>query len=119
MVVSDVPNPFADSHYQHRFLHTFNKLLGWSLTEYKRVVMLDADNLFLQNIDELFQCGKFCAAFINPCTYHTGLFVLEVRLIHKPCNHDRVGRRVFVVVAVPLFIHIRESVRVRLLHALK
>ncbi|GAQ86239.1 Glycosyl transferase [Klebsormidium nitens] len=79
VVVSDVPNPFAspESHFQHRFLHTFNKLLGWSLTEYKRVVMLDADNLFLQNIDELFQCGKFCAAFINPCTYHTGLFVLE------------------------------------------
>jgi alpha-N-acetylglucosamine transferase len=78
--VENVPNPFLAAGHQRRFMHTFNKLLGWSLTEYKRVVMLDADNLFLQNIDELFQCGKFCAAFINPCTYHTGLFVLEVRL---------------------------------------
>lgn len=40
--------------------------------------MLDADNLFLQNTDELFQCGQFCAVFINPCIFHTGLFVLQV-----------------------------------------
>lgn len=45
--------------------------------EYDRVVMLDADNLFLRNPDELFQCGQFCAAFINPCVFHTGLFVLQ------------------------------------------
>jgi hypothetical protein len=34
--------------------------------------------LFLRNPEELFQCGQFCAAFINPCIFHTGLFVLEV-----------------------------------------
>ncbi|KAH7331601.1 hypothetical protein KP509_20G042400 [Ceratopteris richardii] len=39
--------------------------------------MLDADNIFLRNTDELFQCGQFCAVFINPCIFHTGLFVLE------------------------------------------
>lgn len=53
--------------------------------DYDRVVMLDADNLFLQNTDELFQCGQFCAVFINPCIFHTGLFVLQVlnlRLLH-------------------------------------
>ncbi|KAE8712945.1 putative glucuronosyltransferase PGSIP7 [Hibiscus syriacus] len=27
--------------------------------------------------DELFQCGQFCAVFINPCIFHTGLFVLQ------------------------------------------
>ncbi|KAK5813139.1 Glycogenin-2 [Gossypium arboreum] len=36
-----------------------------------------ADNLFLHKTDELFQCGQFCAVFINPCIFHTGLFVLQ------------------------------------------
>ncbi|GLJ54152.1 hypothetical protein SUGI_1160270 [Cryptomeria japonica] len=47
------------------------------LVEYERVVMLDADNIFLQKTDELFHCGQFCAIFINPCILHTGLFVLQ------------------------------------------
>ncbi|KAH7276693.1 hypothetical protein KP509_39G017900 [Ceratopteris richardii] len=42
--------------------------------------MLDADNLFLKKTDELFQCGQFCAAFIDPCIFHTGLFVLQPSL---------------------------------------
>ncbi|RRT48652.1 hypothetical protein B296_00046394 [Ensete ventricosum] len=47
------------------------------LVSYDRVVMLDSDNIFLQRTDELFQCGQFCAVFINPCIFHTGLFVLQ------------------------------------------
>lgn len=77
--VENLRNPYRDqSNFDFRFKLTLNKLYAWSLVEYDRVVMLDADNLFLQKTDELFQCGQFCAVFINPCYFHTGLFVLQV-----------------------------------------
>lgn len=77
--VDNVQNPYKNqSNFDRRFKLTLNKLYAWSLEEYDRVVMLDSDNLFLQKTDELFQCGQFCAVFINPCIFHTGLFVLQV-----------------------------------------
>lgn len=81
MRVENVYNPYRANNPNDRFKLTMNKLYAWNLVDYERVVMLDADNLFLQNADELFQCGQFCAVFINPCIFHTGLFVLQVRLV--------------------------------------
>ncbi|GAQ84466.1 glycosyl transferase family 8 [Klebsormidium nitens] len=79
--VADVPNPYRGrAGVQPRFARALNKLLAWRLTEYARVVQLDADNLFLRNVDELFACGDFCAVFINPCIFHTGLMVLKPSL---------------------------------------
>ncbi|CAI5510244.1 unnamed protein product [Closterium sp. Naga37s-1] len=76
--VSNIPNPYrTTSAFNPRFPFALNKLLAWRLREYKRVVLLDADNLVLKNIDELFQCGSMCAVFINPCIFHTGLVVLK------------------------------------------
>lgn len=46
------------------------------MLDYERVIYMDADNLFFQNIDELFKCGHFCAVYMNPCNFHTGLFVV-------------------------------------------
>ncbi|KAJ8526770.1 hypothetical protein K7X08_029247 [Anisodus acutangulus] len=78
MRVENLNNPYkGQSNFNWRFKLTLNKLYAWSLTDYERVVMLDSDNLFLQKTDELFQCGQFCAVFINPCIFHTGLFVLQ------------------------------------------
>lgn len=82
--VPNLNNPYMDQpNFDRRFKLTLNKLYAWNLTHYDRVIMLDADNLFLQKTDELFQCGQFCAAFINPCIFHTGLFVLQV----NPSSH--------------------------------
>ena len=81
-VVKDIPNPYAsNANFDNQFMLSPNKIYGWSLLEYERVVMLDVDNVFLRAPDELFQCGEFCAAFINthPCIFHTGLFVLKVK----------------------------------------
>ncbi|EPS59690.1 hypothetical protein M569_15114, partial [Genlisea aurea] len=76
--VENLNNPYiAEPASKSRFKLTLNKLYAWKLVEYERVVMLDADNLFLHRTDELFQCGQFCAVFINPCIFHTGLFVLQ------------------------------------------
>ncbi|CAI9277965.1 unnamed protein product [Lactuca saligna] len=87
--VENLNNPYQSESNHDRFKLTLNKLYAWSLVEYERVIMLDADNLFLQNTDELFQCGHFCAVFINPCIFHTGLFVLQPSLmVFKKMLHD-------------------------------
>ncbi|KVH95517.1 putative glucuronosyltransferase PGSIP8 [Cynara cardunculus var. scolymus] len=84
--VENLKNPYNN---HDRFKLTLNKVYAWSLVEYERVIMLDADNLFLQNTDELFQCGHFCAVFINPCIFHTGLFVLQPSSkVFKNMLHD-------------------------------
>ncbi|KAJ4712749.1 Nucleotide-diphospho-sugar transferases superfamily protein [Melia azedarach] len=76
--VENLNNPYKNqSNFDSRFKLTLNKLYAWTLVDYERVIMLDADNLFLEKTDELFQCGQFCAVFINPCIFHTGLFVLQ------------------------------------------
>jgi len=80
VIVENLRNPYEGNlgGINKRFKLTLNKLYAWTLVDYERVVMIDSDNIFLQNTDELFQCGQFCAVFINPCYFHTGLFVLQV-----------------------------------------
>ena len=46
------------------------------MLDYERVIYMDADNIFFHNIDNLFKCGHFCAVYMNPCNFHTGLFVV-------------------------------------------
>jgi alpha-N-acetylglucosamine transferase len=46
----------------HTPLDNFCKLRLWQLTEYERVVFIDADALVLKNIDKLFSYPEFCAA---------------------------------------------------------
>ncbi|GAV88206.1 Glyco_transf_8 domain-containing protein [Cephalotus follicularis] len=88
--VENLNNPYRNQpNFNKRFKLTLNKLYAWSLVDYDRVVMLDADNLFLRKPDELFQCGQFCAVFINPCVFHTGLFVLQPSMdVFKDMVHD-------------------------------
>ena len=86
-IVTEVPNlanPYKAAQaqgepqrYLARFEFTLNKLYMWNLTQYERVVYLDADNIALGNLDELFDCGHFCAVFMNPCNFHTGLLVIK------------------------------------------
>ncbi|GMH09534.1 hypothetical protein Nepgr_011375 [Nepenthes gracilis] len=93
--VENMINPYRfQNNFDDRFLLTMNKLYVWRLVKYDRVVMIDADNLFLQRTDELFQCGKFCAVFINPCIFHTGLFVLKPSMeVFKDMVHElEIGR---------------------------
>ncbi|OIV92775.1 hypothetical protein TanjilG_00909 [Lupinus angustifolius] len=88
--VENLDNPYKhQNNFDRRFKLSLNKLYAWSLVDYDRVVMLDADNLFLQKTDELFQCGQFCAVFINPCVFHTGLFVLQPSMeVFKEMVHE-------------------------------
>jgi len=80
--VPQVDNPYkADASrrlsYKSRFEGTLMKLHLWNLTEYDRVIYMDADNVVLHNMDELFLCGDFCAVFMNMAVFHTGLLVIK------------------------------------------
>lgn len=81
--VDNVANPYTENaRFLDRFKYSLNKLYAWALTQYRRVIMLDADVIAIKNPDELFLCGHFCALFMNPCHFHTGLLVLKPEKVH-------------------------------------
>jgi hypothetical protein len=80
--VDNLQNPFEKkvegrNSYKSRFVFSFNKLYLWNMTAYERVIFLDSDNIFLDNMDALFHCGHFCVVFMNPLIFHTGLIVVK------------------------------------------
>lgn len=71
-----------DANFSH-WKYTYDKLLLFGLTDYKKIVYLDSDMLILENIDELFECKPFSAV---PAGYlinnewtrlNSGLLVIE------------------------------------------
>jgi alpha-N-acetylglucosamine transferase len=67
----------------HTPLDNFAKLRLWQLTEYERVVFLDADTLMIRNCDKLFGYPEFCAApnvYESVADFHrmnSGVFVAQ------------------------------------------
>ncbi|MCT8998420.1 glycosyltransferase [Chelativorans intermedius] len=67
----------------HTPLDNFAKLRLWQLTEYSRVVFIDADAIVIRNIDRLFSYPQFCAApnvYESLADFHrlnSGVFVAE------------------------------------------
>jgi alpha-N-acetylglucosamine transferase len=61
-----------------RFAHVFGKLRAWELTDFDRVVLLDADTLVLSNVDDLFERPGFAAApdFFLPDRFNSGVMVI-------------------------------------------
>jgi lipopolysaccharide biosynthesis glycosyltransferase len=74
----DNPNP-ETVHLFERFRSVFTKLRAWELVDFDKVVLLDADVITLQNIDDLFERPSISAApdFFLPDRFNTGLTVLE------------------------------------------
>ena len=64
-----------------RFDGTFNKMQIWTLTEYRRIVWIDADAIVLQNIDHLFRCGDFCAVYRHSDLFNSGVMVVKPSLM--------------------------------------
>jgi inositol phosphorylceramide glucuronosyltransferase 1 len=72
-----VDTPYAsDDRFQKRFLSVMTKLVIFNLTQYDKLVFLDADALVLRDLSDLFRCGAFCAAFINPCHFNSCLMLV-------------------------------------------
>lgn len=76
--VEPIANP-ATALLMPRFGNVFTKLRAWGLTDYTKVVVLDADTVVLQNIDELFERPSLSAApdFLLPDHFNSGVMVLD------------------------------------------
>ncbi len=58
-------------------LRYMTKLLVWKLVQYRRIVYLGADTLVISNIDILFNCGRFCAAFRHCDLFNSHVMVIK------------------------------------------
>jgi glycogenin glucosyltransferase len=76
--VIENPNP-STSQLFARFANTFTKLRAFELTDYDKLVLLDADTIVLQNIDDLFERPNMSAApdFLLPDRFNSGVLVVE------------------------------------------
>ena len=61
----------------HVYSRHFTKVQAWLLKEYRRVILIDSDAIVLHNIDQLFACGEFCAAYRHSDLFNTGVVVLQ------------------------------------------
>jgi len=63
----ELPPGMADSpvYANPQFVRNFTKLRLWELTEYTKLVYLDADTLAFANIDDMFLAPSFSAALDN------------------------------------------------------
>ena len=53
------------------------EMLLWSLTEYGRLAYIDANAIVLNNIDNVFLCGNFCAVLRSSDMINPGFMVLS------------------------------------------
>jgi glycogenin glucosyltransferase len=80
--VEPIPNPNpATQQMLPRFGAAYTKLRAWQLGDFDRVVLLDADTIVLQNVDDLFDRPEIAAApdFFLPDRFSSGVMVLEPR----------------------------------------
>ncbi|KAL5476269.1 hypothetical protein EMCRGX_G026193 [Ephydatia muelleri] len=75
--VKAISNMFATAENPSRFAFTVTKLEVWSLTEYRRIILIDSDAIVLKNIDHLFLCGTFCAVFRHSDLFNSGVMVIK------------------------------------------
>ncbi|GMN22661.1 hypothetical protein TIFTF001_040315 [Ficus carica] len=60
-----------------RLWGVYTKLRIFNMTDYKKVVYLDADTVVVKNIEKMFKCGKFCAVLKHSERFNAGVLVVE------------------------------------------
>ncbi|KAF8392200.1 hypothetical protein HHK36_022542 [Tetracentron sinense] len=60
-----------------RFWGVYTKLKIFNMTNYKKVVYLDADTIVVKSIEDLFKCSKFCANLKHSERLNSGVMVVE------------------------------------------
>jgi lipopolysaccharide biosynthesis glycosyltransferase len=72
------PNPLTSQLFE-RVRDVYTKLRAWQLVDLDKIVLLDADLITLQNIDDLFERPAIAAApdFFLPDRFNSGLMVIE------------------------------------------
>jgi hypothetical protein len=66
----------ADQKFPQRFYGVYTKLKIFNLTQYERVVYLDADTVAARSLDELFLCDGLCAVMRHSERFNTGVMAL-------------------------------------------
>jgi glycogenin glucosyltransferase len=103
--IEPIPNPTPKTDFLFpRFAEVFAKLRAWELTDLDRAVLLDADTLVLQNVDDLFTRpgldgpDAFAAApdFFMPDRFNSGVMVLTP-------SRDTFGRMMAALRASPSY----------------
>ncbi|MEP7125229.1 MAG: glycosyltransferase family 8 protein [Byssovorax sp.] len=78
--IAPIPNPNpATQRMLPRFSAAYTKLRAWQLTDFDKVVLLDADTLVMKNVDDLFDRPELAAApdFFLPDRFNSGVMVIE------------------------------------------
>eukprot|EP00249_Psilotum_nudum_P016008 c25608_g1_i1 orf=314-2041(-) len=70
-------NPNHKSKRPKRFWGVYTKLKIFNMTNYKKVLYLDADTVVLRSVEDLFQCQKFCANLKHSERLNSGVMVVE------------------------------------------
>ncbi len=72
------PNPETAQLFA-RFRGVYTKLRAFTLTEFDKLVVMDADTIALQNIDDLFERPYFAAGpdFFMPDRFNSGVMVID------------------------------------------
>ncbi|KAL6146849.1 hypothetical protein ACLB2K_057526 [Fragaria x ananassa] len=60
-----------------RFWGVYTKLKIFNMTNYKKVVYLDADTIVVKSVEDLFECSKFCANLKHSERLNSGVIVVE------------------------------------------
>ncbi|KAM2895614.1 hypothetical protein FF1_010699 [Malus domestica] len=60
-----------------RFWGVYTKLKIFNMTNYNKVVYLDADTIVVKSIEDLFKCSKFCANLKHSERLNSGVMVVE------------------------------------------
>ncbi|KZV22581.1 inositol phosphorylceramide glucuronosyltransferase 1 [Dorcoceras hygrometricum] len=60
-----------------RFWGVYTKLKIFNMTDYKKVVYLDADTIVVKSIEDLFKCRNFCANLKHSERLNSGVMVVE------------------------------------------
>jgi alpha-N-acetylglucosamine transferase len=47
------------------------------MTDYKSILYLDLDTILVSKIDELFECGTFCASLRHSDAFNSGVMVIR------------------------------------------
>ena len=77
--ISPISNPEPSTQMLPRFGAAYTKLRAWQLTEFDKVVFLDADTIVMKNVDDLFERPEIAGApdFFLPDRFNSGVMVLE------------------------------------------
>lgn len=74
MIANPATRP--DGSFPRNFFGVYSKLLMWGLTDYEKVLYLDADTIVVRNIDHLFGCPGLCVVVRHSERFNSGLMVL-------------------------------------------